>query len=124
MRVDIVGVEKELNFLNLYQEVAFLIAGQHNDVMTDSCSSITANEPLLELVFVIREDMLPATLRSSSRGGTHYGLDFKTKNLLRIRVVEGTYGGDSLNPDLDCGSQIGQPDMIIAFNAGLFAYDS
>ena len=37
--------------------------------------------------------------------------------------MEGTYG-DSVNPDLDCGSRIGPPSMVLAFNAGLYAYDS
>jgi hypothetical protein len=40
---------------------------------------------------------------------------------LFITVVSGTYG-ETLDPNFDCGS--GAPDMIIAFNAGLFAYES
>lgn len=43
-------------------------------------------------------------------------------NSLSINVVSGTYGGDDLDPNFDCGS--GTPDMIIGLNAGLFAYES
>ena len=38
-----------------------------------------------------------------------------------LLIKSGTYG-DSLDPKFDCGS--GPPDMIIALNAGLFAYES
>ena len=112
LSIDIVGVEKELNFLDMFQEVAFLLAAQ----ITEDSS------PLLELVFIIRKDMLPASLVGKRGDGT-YGLDLQVSKLLRVRVVEGTYG-DSVNPDLDCGSRIGPPDMVMAFNAGLYAYES
>ena len=39
---------------------------------------------------------------------------------LFVRIVSGTYGGN-LDPKFDCG---GAPDMVIALNAGLFAYES
>lgn len=37
-------------------------------------------------------------------------------------MVSGTYG-DSLDPNFDCGGG-GTPDMVIAANAGLYAYES
>lgn len=114
LRIDIVGAEKELNFLDLFQEVAFLLAGQISDKEVSST--------LLELVFVVRKDMLPASLVGQRGDGT-YGLDLNISHWLCVRVVEGTYG-DSVHPDLDCGSRIGPPDMLMAFNAGLYAYES
>jgi hypothetical protein len=40
---------------------------------------------------------------------------------LKVIVTSGTYG-ESLDPNFDCGS--GPPDMLMAFNAGLYAYES
>eukprot|EP00977_Amphora_coffeiformis_P008649 scaffold1959_cov162-Amphora_coffeaeformis.AAC.6 len=114
LRIDIVGAEKELNFLDLFQELAFLLACQIPDN--------EATSPLLELVFVVRKDMLPVSL-VGQRGDGAYGLDLEISKWLHVRVVEGTYG-DSINPDLDCGSRIGSPDMVMGFNAGLYAYES
>lgn len=113
LRIDIVGAEKELNFLDLFQEVAFLLA--------DQVPAGTAS-PFLELVFVVRKDMLPVSLVDQRSDGT-YLVNLEVSQWLRIRVVEGTYG-DSVNPDLDCGSRIGPPSMVMAFNAGLYAYES
>ena len=101
MRVHVVGVEKELNFLDLFQEVSFLLP---SDIR-------------LELVFVVRKDMLPA--------------QYKHQNNIRIQLtpnmelwlVSGTYGSSSdLDPNFDCGT--GPPDMIMGMNAGIYAYDS
>jgi hypothetical protein len=66
-------------------------------------------------VFVVRKDMLPLRAEKS--------LDYTqlTTNV-SVRVVSGTYGSDDLDPNFDCGS--GAPDMIVCFNAGLFAYES
>jgi len=65
---------------------------------------------LLDLTFVVRGDMMPPDCADMSFdvGGN------------AIKVVSGTYN-DSLCPDFDCG---GKPDVIIALNAGLFAYSS
>ena len=41
---------------------------------------------------------------------------------LKIKVVAGTYG-DTLDPRFDC-DRTGPPDMIMAFNAGVYAYES
>jgi hypothetical protein len=70
----------------------------------------------LELVFVVRQDMLPPTLHQVE-GGYTINLDER----LVIYIVSGTYGSD-LHPNFDCGG--GPPDMVVAFNAGLFAYES
>jgi hypothetical protein len=40
---------------------------------------------------------------------------------LTVGAVSGTYG-DSLDPNFDCGT--GPPDMVVALNAGLYAYES
>jgi len=40
---------------------------------------------------------------------------------LTLHIVSGTYGG-SLDPRFDCGT--GPPDMLLALNAGLYAYES
>jgi hypothetical protein len=100
LRIHIVGAEKEIHFLDLFREVAFLLP---NDIS-------------LELVFVVRHDMLPPAVRS--RMGNKFNVDLLDR--LRVTLVSGTYGG-SLDPNFDCGSP---PDMIMAFNAGLYAYES
>lgn len=99
LRVHVVGCEKELNLVDLFREVAFLLP-------TELC---------VELTFVIRQDVLPPSLRDSN------SCCVPLADNLRVEFVSGTYG-DSLDPLFDCGS--GPPDMIIAFNAGLYAYES
>lgn len=117
LRIDVVGAEKELHFLDLFQELAFLLGNQVADETTKVYQG-----PLLELVFVVRQDMLPASLVGCRLDG-RYGMDLELSPWIRVRIVEGTYG-DAVNPNLDCGSRIGPPDMLMAFNAGLFAYES
>lgn len=99
LRVHIVGAEKEMNFLDLFQEVAFLLPSDFP----------------IELVFVVRPDMLPAAAQSSNKFHTDL------KNGMSVFVTSGRYGSD-LDPKFDCGT--GSPDMVVAFNAGLYAYDS
>lgn len=99
LRIHIVGTEKEVNFVDLFKEVSFLLPQDFT----------------LELVFVVRHDMLPPSLRTES----HFTVDL-TESLHAV-IASGTYG-DSLDPNFDCGS--GPPDMIVAFNAGLYAYES
>lgn len=83
------------------------------------------SHPLLELVFVVRKDMLPASLIGHRNDNGKYGLNINVSPLLHVRIIEGTYGdSSSMNPNLDCGSRIGPPDMVMAFNAGLYAYPS
>ncbi|KAL7559501.1 hypothetical protein ACA910_010315 [Epithemia clementina (nom. ined.)] len=102
LRIDVVGVEKELHFLPLFQEVVFLLPDDLH----------------LELVFVVRPDMLPESMRASD--SKEHTIKFGEK--LQIRVLSGTYGY-SLDPLFDCGRS-GSPDMVVAFNAGLYAYES
>ena len=100
LRVHIVGAEKEINFLDLFAEVAFLLP--------DDIS--------LLLVLVVRHDMLPKSVQATA-GNT---FNFPASSRLQITLISGTYG-DSLDPNFDCG---GVPDMVVAFNAGLYAYES
>jgi len=104
LRIHVVGVEKEMNFLDIFKELAFLLS---DDLM-------------VELTFVVREDMLPPKCRNqqSTKG---YSMHLELAPNLRLLVVSGTYGG-SLDPNFDCGS--GPPDMVVGLNAGLFAYES
>lgn len=91
----------------------------------------------VEIIFIAREDMLPTKCRmatSASSDGDGDGnnddrflLKVEMTTNLTVGVVGGTYAGESiddttLDPNFDCGS--GPPDMIIAMNAGLYAYES
>uniref|UniRef100_A0A7S1URY6 Mitochondrial splicing suppressor 51-like C-terminal domain-containing protein n=1 Tax=Grammatophora oceanica TaxID=210454 RepID=A0A7S1URY6_9STRA len=99
LRIHVVGVEKELGFLDIFKEVGYLFPA---DVS-------------VELVFVTRRDMLPATCNGNEN------LVLTLLPNLSVHLAAGTYG-DDLDPLFDCGS--GAPDMIIGLNAGLFAYES
>jgi len=99
IRVHVVGIEKELNFIDLFKEIGLLLP----------------EDTKVELVFVVRDDMLPLNCRGDACMKVHL-----TTNLTLI-ISCGTYG-DDLNPNFDCGS--GPPDMVIGLNAGLFAYES
>lgn len=103
LRIHIVGAEKELNFLDLWKETVYLLP----------------EDIALELVFITRDDMLPLNLRlDPSRGREKFRVSLLDN--LTVRVYAGSYG-DSLDPMFDlCGS----PDMIVGFNAGLYAYPS
>jgi hypothetical protein len=120
LRIHIVGVEKELRFLDLFLESYYLL--QHGVAMD------------LELVFVVRPDMLPPSLRET-RGAIDLDFNRQTQGsgCFRVSVVSGVYGipeesaptsgeGPSLDPRFDCGS--GAPDIVVGFNAGLYAYPS
>jgi hypothetical protein len=109
LRIHIVGVEKELNFLDLFKEVSFWLPRDFR----------------LELVFCIRPDMLPsssATIPTTSdKQSSIYAAQLT--ETLSVVVVSGIYGDESsLHPHWDCGS--GPPDIVLAYNAGLYAYDS
>uniref|UniRef100_A0A7S4AIQ1 Mitochondrial splicing suppressor 51-like C-terminal domain-containing protein n=1 Tax=Pseudo-nitzschia australis TaxID=44445 RepID=A0A7S4AIQ1_9STRA len=132
LRIHVVGTEKELNFLDLFQELGFLLP----------------EDLKIELIFVAREDMLPTKCRttksrSSSDHDDRFLLRVEMTSNLTVGVVGGTYGGENnndpsstassiqsatttttaiLDPNFDCGS--GPPDMVIAMNAGLYAYES
>lgn len=100
LRIHIVGAEKELNFLDIFREVIFLLPPDLS----------------LQLVFVVREDMLPENVQVKMS----HKLEIPLHERLVVTLVAGTYG-ETLDPDFDCD---GSPDMIMAFNAGLFAYPS
>ncbi|KAL7533263.1 hypothetical protein ACHAXR_007610 [Thalassiosira sp. AJA248-18] len=97
LRIHVVGIEKELNFVDLFKELGFLVP----------------KNVAIDMTWVVREDMFP-----ENRDGRHLTLQL-TSNL-RLSIIGGTYG-ESLNPDFDMG---GPPDMVIGMNAGLFAYES
>ena len=112
LRIHIVGVEKELNFLDIYKELAYLLPTDFG----------------IELVFCIRPDMIPMSLVSTQRSHSDQGpskvlYTAQLMNTIHISIVCGIYGDESsLHPNWDCGG--GPPDMIMAYNAGLYAYDS
>jgi hypothetical protein len=99
MRVHVVGIEKELNFVDLFREVGYLLPKDNIKI---------------DMTWIVREDMLP----QNSKGGKSLSLQL-TSNVT-LTIVAGTYG-DSLDPDFDFN---GSPDMIVGMNAGLYAYDS
>ena len=77
--------------------------------------------------------MIPKNCRSTkaSESGDRFLLQVEIAPNLTVGVVGGTYGQtandnssdpSSLDPNFDCGS--GPPDMIVAPNAGLYAYES
>lgn len=63
--------------------------------------------------------MLPPKLRELA--GSKDSLKFPLTSNLTVAVVSGSYG-ETLDPNFDCGS--GAPDILVALNAGLFAYES
>ena len=76
----------------------------------------------LELVFIVRKDMLPPKcheIESRSRNGCD--VEIGLLDNLTIILKSGSYCHD-LDPKFDCGT--GPPDMIIGMNAGIFAYKS
>jgi len=102
MRIHVVGIEKELNFLDFFREIGFLLP----------------SEVKIEMTFVIRDDMFPTheSIQSSSTI-----LSTPLTDNLNLTIVGGTYG-ESLDPNFDISG--GPPDMIIGLNAGLYAYES
>ena len=64
--------------------------------------------------------MIPAKCKAT-QGSDNWLLKIEFETMT-IGVVSGTYGGATLDPNFDCGT--GPPDMIVALNAGLYAYDS
>jgi hypothetical protein len=108
LRIHVVGVEKELKLLDLFREIAYLMPTDFS----------------LELVFVVRDDMLPESLKKKDLQQTDKskgGVVIKLCDNLCVYIVSGTYG-DSIDPNFDCGT--GAPDIVVAFNAGLYAYAS
>jgi hypothetical protein len=104
LRIHIVGAEKETNFIDMFKEVSFLLPDNFE----------------LELVFVVHHNMLPESLQNAL-GGNSSQFTVDLTRTLKVWIVAGSYG-DTLDPSFDCGC--GPPDMVVAFNAGLFAYES
>jgi hypothetical protein len=104
LRIHVVGVEKELKLLDLFKEVSYLIPPDFS----------------LELVFIVREDNLPESLKKGKHSDSK-GVVVKLCDNLCVFIVSGTYG-NSIDPNFDCGT--GAPDIVMAFNAGLYAYSS
>lgn len=104
LRVHVLGVEKEMNFLDLFKEVGYLLPEDLN----------------VELTFVVRQDMLPLKCRNQQHTQGNRMCITLTSNLT-LDVTSGTYG-DGLDPNFDCGS--GAPDIVVGMNAGLYAYGS
>jgi len=104
MRLHVIGIEKELNFLDLFKEVGFLLP---HDIM-------------IEMVFIVRADMLPPRCKPESHAQKHLMKLELTQNV-SLTVQTGTYA-ETIDPNFDCGS--GPPDMIIAMNADLLADES
>ena len=98
LRIHVVGIEKELNFVDLFKELGYLMPKNID----------------IEMTWIVRDDMFP-----ENRNGRNLSLQLTTN--LKLAIVSGTYG-KSLNPDFDILG--GPPDMIIGMNAGLFAYES
>mmetsp|Transcript_14605 Transcript_14605/g.30728 ORF Transcript_14605/g.30728 Transcript_14605/m.30728 type:complete len:674 (+) Transcript_14605:239-2260(+) len=98
LKIHIVGVEKELNFVDWFQEVGFLLP----------------EEVMIEMTWVVREDMFPQCSQSKS-------ISMQLSTNMKLSIIGGTYG-DSIDPNFDVNG--GPPDMIIGMNAGLYAYDS
>jgi len=101
LRLHIVGAEKELNLIDLFEETV----------------SLMPNDICLELIFVIREDMRPTLGLREEQDKCLISIS----NRLCVTVQVGTYA-ETLDPRFDISG--GLPDMVIAFNAGLYAYDS
>jgi len=99
LRIHVVGIEKELNFVDLFREVGYLLPKESIQI---------------DMTWIVREDMLP----QNSKGGKSLSLQL-TSNVT-LTIVAGTYG-ESLDPDFDLN---GSPDMIVGLNAGLYAYES
>jgi hypothetical protein len=68
--------------------------------------------------------MLPLKCQNNSTTTDgRFSLKIEMTTNLTIGAVSGTYGDDSsLDPNFDCGT--GPPDMVVALNAGLYAYES
>jgi hypothetical protein len=110
LKIHVVGAEKELHLLDLFQEVAFLLPV----------------ELRVEMVMVVRKDMLPPAHQEQEDGENDSQLLLRVDlaSNLTAGIATGSYGDESsLLPNFDLGN-MGPPDMIIALNAGLFAYDS
>lgn len=102
IRIHVVGIEKELNFMDFFREIGFLLPA----------------EVTIEMTFIVREDMFPNNKSMQNRSTL---LSIPLTDNLNLTIIGGTYG-ESLDPNFDISG--GPPDMIIGLNAGLYAYES
>ncbi len=65
--------------------------------------------------------MLPPKCQTMTRRGDKFSMKIDFEGMV-IGVVSGTYGTATLDPNFDVGT--GPPDMVVAMNAGLYAYES
>jgi hypothetical protein len=88
LRIHVVGVEKEMNFLDLFQEVGYLLP----------------EDFMVELVFVVHPDMLPSHCRCATTddsGQFSLSMTIGLTTNLTVQVVSGTYGIQSTS-SLSC----------------------
>ena len=105
LRIHLVGIEKELNFIDFFREVGFLLP-----------STIK-----IEMTWIVRNDMFPETSKMSTADEKSVFLSLNLTSNAKISIIGGTYG-DALDPNFDING--GAPDMVIGLNAGLYAYES
>lgn len=105
LRIHLVGIEKELNFIDFFREVGFILP-----------STIQ-----IEMTWIIRDDMFPETSTKSRVNGDQILLSLNLTPNAKLSIIGGTYG-DALDPNFDIIG--GAPDMVIGLNAGLYAYES
>ncbi|KAL7451826.1 hypothetical protein ACHAWC_003608 [Mediolabrus comicus] len=99
LRIHVVGIEKELNFVDMFREIGYLIPKESVNV---------------DMYWIVRDDMFPKNSKGEKK------LTLQLTSHVKLSIVAGTYG-DSLDPDFDFA---GPPDMIVGLNAGLYAYSS
>jgi hypothetical protein len=105
MRIHLIGIEKETNFIDFFRELGFLLPEQVR----------------IEMSWIIREDMFPESSNTGSSTSSSALLSLQLTDNTKLSIIGGTYG-DSLDPNFDLAG--GAPDMIIGLNAGLYAYES
>ena len=110
-RIHLVGCEKEIHIADSFAEFGRLLFNRPGGGL-EGCE--------IELTMVVRADCVPPRLKGRL-GQCRREMADLPGTRLTIEFAEGSYGQD-LNPDEDVGG--GPPDMIVGFNAGLYAYKS
>lgn len=96
--------KQELNFIDFFREVGFILPGNVE----------------VEMTWIIRDDMFPEA-SNIRKGDISTLLPIQLTGNLKLSIIGGTYGED-IDPNFDIAG--GTPDMIIGLNAGLYAYES
>ena len=104
MRLHLIGIEKEINFVDFSKDIRYLLP---IDVM-------------IEMVFIVRDDILPLNCGSPGYGRTYKMSIDVTPNVSLL--IQSSMYYETLDPSFDCGS--GPPNMLVAVKAALFAYNS